>query len=124
MFVKSAFAQAVSETATAASPMGGDLLPSLFPLVIVLVIFYFLLLRPQQKRIRQHLDMINKLSRGDKVVTGGGLIGTVVKLVGEDEIVIELAENVRVKALRSTITTILNQTTPAKSPQSTDKEAV
>lgn len=119
MFVKPAFAQEVSDAA-AAAPVGGDLLTSLFPLVLVLFIFYFLLLRPQQKRVRQHIEMVNKLSRGDKIVTGGGLIGTVVKILGDDEIMIELAENVRVKAVRSTITTVIK---PEGNQAPSDKEA-
>jgi preprotein translocase subunit YajC len=77
------------------------------------VVFYFLLIRPQQKRAKEHRDMLGNLRRGDRVVTGGGIVGTVQK-VADDELTVEIAENVRVKVIRSTVTTVLARTEPAK----------
>lgn len=109
MFISPALAQ------TAGAPGGGDAIMSFLPLILIFVVFYFLLIRPQQKRAKEHKDMLSAVRRGDRVVTGGGIIGTVVK-VGqpEEEILVEIAENVRVKVLRATITNILTRTEPVK----------
>jgi preprotein translocase subunit YajC len=82
------------------------------PLVLIFVVFYFLLIRPQQKRAKEHKAMLAGLRRGDRVITGGGFIGTVAKVVGDDEALIDLAENTRVRVLRSTITSVLARTEP------------
>src|SRR5215831_18451011 len=73
------------------------------PLVLIFVVFYFLLIRPQQKKQKDHRTMLEALRRGDRVVTGGGILGTVSKVVNDQEVEVDLAPNVRVKALRSTI---------------------
>jgi len=109
MFISTAYAQAA-----AGAPGGGmESLMSLAPLVLIFVVFYFLLIRPQQKKLKEHKAMLEALRRGDKVVTGGGIVGTIVK-VADDEATVEIAENVRVRVLRSTITTVLAKTEPAK----------
>ena len=77
------------------------------PLVLIFVVFYFLLIRPQQKKMKEHTQMLNNLRKGDKVVTNGGLIGTVHKVTGDQEISLEIAENVRVRVVRSMISQIL-----------------
>jgi preprotein translocase subunit YajC len=82
------------------------------PLVLIFVVFYFLLIRPQQKRAKEHKTMLSALRRGDRVVTGGGIIGTVAKVVGDDEVAVDIAEGTRVRVLRSTITTVLARTEP------------
>jgi preprotein translocase subunit YajC len=83
------------------------------PLVLIFVVFYFLLIRPQQKKAKEHRAMLEALRRGDKVVTGGGIIGTVVRTDGADEVSIEIAEGVRVRVVRSTITNIVAKPDPA-----------
>jgi preprotein translocase subunit YajC len=95
------------------------------PLVLIFVVFYFLLIRPQQKRAKEHKAMLAGLRRGDRVITGGGFIGTVAKVVGDDEALIELAENTRVRVLRSTITSVLARTEPVggKDKPDADDEA-
>ena len=99
---------------------GGDLLIQFAPLILIFIIFYFLLIRPQQKRAKEHKQMISALRRGDQVLTSGGIIGKVARVPkvkeGEDseEIEVEIAENVRVKMYRSTITAVLSKTEPAK----------
>ncbi len=75
----------------------------LFPLVAVFVIFYFLIIRPQNKRVRAHREMIGNLRRGDVVVTAGGMIGKIYRLSGEQECIVELAEGIRVRVLKATI---------------------
>ena len=87
---------------------------ALLPLVLIFVVFYFLLIRPQQKKMKQHKEMVSNVRRGDKIVTGGGLIGTITKVTDDNEVQVELAENVRVKVLRHTIAEVLSKPQPAK----------
>ena len=86
----------------------------LLPLVLIFVVFYFLLIRPQQKRAKQHREMLGSLRRGDRVITGGGIYGTVTKVVGDGEVEVEIAEAVKVRVARETITGVLSKTEPAK----------
>jgi preprotein translocase subunit YajC len=83
------------------------------PLVLIFVVFYFLLIRPQQKKAKDHRTMLDALRRGDRVVTGGGIIGTVSRVVSAEEVQIEIAEGVRVRVLRSTISNVLAKPEPA-----------
>jgi preprotein translocase subunit YajC len=85
------------------------------PLVLIFVVFYFLLIRPQQRKAKDQKAMLGALRRGDRVVTGGGIIGTVARVDNPEaeEVVVEIAENVRVRVLRSTITTVLAKPDPA-----------
>ena len=108
MFISPAFAQGVAGDA------GGGL-ASMLPLVLIFVVFYFLLIRPQQKKMKQHKDMLEAIRRGDKVVTGGGIIGTVTKVSGDDELTVEIAENIKVKVKRSMVAEIVSKTEPADS---------
>ncbi|MEQ8655035.1 MAG: preprotein translocase subunit YajC [Kiloniellales bacterium] len=109
MFISPAFAQD-------AGGGGGDILTSLLPLVLIFVVFYFLLIRPQQKRAKQHRNMVTNLRRGDRVVTGGGFVGQVTKVLNDNEVQVEIAEGVRVKVVRSTITTVLDRSEPVAAP--------
>ena len=77
------------------------------PLVLIFVVFYFLLIRPQQKKQKDHRTMLDALRRGDRVVTGGGILGTVSKVTSPEEVEVDIASGVRVKVLRSTITSVL-----------------
>jgi len=104
MFITPAWAQTLTETGAGAAEEG-SLLMSLLPLFLILLVFYFMVFRPQSKRIKAHQELVEGLKKGDRVVTGGGLIGKVHKLVGEDEIIVELADGVRVHAVRSTVLT-------------------
>jgi len=83
------------------------------PLVLIFVVFYFLLIRPQQKKQQEHRTMLEGLRRGDRVVTGGGIVGTVNKVVGAEEVEVDIAQGVRVKVLRSTISSVLAKPDPA-----------
>src|SRR6516164_5298760 len=77
------------------------------PLVLIFVVFYFLLIRPQQRKAKDHKTMLDALRRGDRVVTGGGIIGTVARVDNPEEVTVDIAEGVRVRVLRSTITSVL-----------------
>ena len=83
------------------------------PLVLIFVVFYFLSIRPQQKKQKDHRTMLDALRRGDRVVTGGGILGTVSKVTSPEEVEVDIASGVRVKVLRSTITSVLAKPDPA-----------
>lgn len=101
MFISPAFAQTAADTAEAAA--GPSLLVSMAPLVLIFVVFYFLVIRPQNKRIIEHRRMVNNLAKGDKVVTGGGVHATVKKLVGDEDVLLDLGNGVEVLALRHSL---------------------
>jgi preprotein translocase subunit YajC len=84
------------------------------PLILIFAIMYFLLIRPQQKKVKEHKAMVDGLRRGDQVITQGGLIGKVVKVKDDGELEVELAENVKVRVVQSTIATVVSKTEPAK----------
>jgi preprotein translocase subunit YajC len=117
LFATPAYAQA----AGAEAPGPEAFFIQLLPLIAILVIFYFLLIRPQQKRLKQHREMIGALKRGDTVVTSGGLIGKVTK-VTDDEASVELAPNVVVRVVRSTISDVRGKGEPA-APAANDAKA-
>jgi preprotein translocase subunit YajC len=83
------------------------------PLVLIFVVFYFLLIRPQQRKQKDHRSMLDALRRGDRVVTGGGIVGTVSRVVSPEEVEIDIAQNVRVRVVRSTISSVLTKPDPA-----------
>ena len=74
----------------------------LIPLILIFVIFYFFLIRPQQKKVKEHKAMVEGLKRGDKVITSGGITGTVERLIDNDKVEVEIAENVKVEIVKST----------------------
>jgi len=103
MFISPAFAQA------AGAPGGFDLM-ALAPLVLIFVVFYFLLIRPQQKRAKEHKEMLTKIRRNDRIVTNGGLIGKVAKVIDDrDELEVDLADNVRVKVRRGMVAEVVSK---------------
>jgi preprotein translocase subunit YajC len=83
------------------------------PLVLIFVVFYFLLIRPQQRKAKDHKTMLDALRRGDRVVTGGGIIGTVSRVENPEEVTVDIADGVRVRVLRSTISSVLAKPDPA-----------
>ena len=95
---------------------GGDggMLMSLLPFALIFVIMYFLILRPQQKRAKQHQDLVKAVRRGDTVITNGGLIGKVTKVVDDDQIEIEIADGVKIRQVRSMITDVRAKGEPVK----------
>ena len=94
--------------------MDGKALGQFIPLILIFVIFYFLLIRPQQKRIKEHKAMVDALARGDNIVTAGGLVGKVVRVLEDDKAEVEISDNVNVKVVRSTISQVLSKTETKK----------
>ena len=107
MFVTPAFAQG--------SPMGSDsLLVTMLPFALIFVIMYFLILRPQQKRVKEHQELVKNLRRGDTVVTSGGLVGKVTKVVDDEQIEVEIADGVRIRQMRQMVTGVRAKSEPVK----------
>jgi preprotein translocase subunit YajC len=99
------------------SLFGGDsggMITSLLPLVLIVVIMYFLVLRPQQQKVKQHQAMVKAVRRGDTVVTNGGLVGKVTKLVDDDQIEVEISDGVRVRQMRSMVAEVRAKGEPVK----------
>ena len=95
--------------------MNGSVVTQIVPLILIFGIMYFLLIRPQQKKLRDHAALVAGLRRGDQVVTSGGLIGKVTKVKEEvGEIEVEIAPGVNVRVVRSTVSSVLSRTEPAK----------
>ena len=107
MFVTAAFAQG------AEAPPAGAAFAQFLPIILIFVIFYFLLIRPQQQKMKQHRAMVEALRRGDQVVTSGGIVGKVFKVNDDGMVEVEIAEGVKVKVIKQTITHVLNKTEPA-----------
>ena len=93
---------------------GGSAFASLLPLILIFGIMYFLLIRPQQKKLKDHQAMVEALRRGDQVITQGGMIGKVTKVKDDGEIEVEIADGVKVRILKHTIAQVLNKTEPAQ----------
>ena len=112
MFISPAFAQG----SLFGGGAGGDggMLMSLLPFVLIFVIMYFLILRPQQKRVKTHNEMVKNVRRGDTVVTNGGLIGKVTKVIDDDQIEIEIADDVRIRQMRQMIADVRAKGEPVK----------
>jgi preprotein translocase subunit YajC len=93
--------------------MDQNALVQFLPLVLIFVVFYMLLIRPQQKKQKEHRAMLEALRRGDRIVTGGGLLGSIHKIVSPDEVEVNLGQNLRVRVVRSTISSVLAKPEPA-----------
>ena len=107
MFITPAFAQG--------SPLGGDnMLISLLPFILIFVIMYFLILRPQQKRVKAHQEMVKNLRRGDTVITSGGLVGKVTKVVDDEQIEVEIAKDLRIRQMRQMVSEVRAKGEPVK----------
>lgn len=106
MFISPAYAQA------GGAPAGGDFLIQLLPLLLIFVIFYFFLIRPQQKKAKEHKNMLDALRRGDQVITQGGMHAKVVR-VHEGDVEAEIAPNVKVRLVKATIAAVVSKSEPA-----------
>jgi preprotein translocase subunit YajC len=106
MFISPAFAQGIGG--------GSDFIVQLVPILLMFVIFYFLLLRPQQQRAKAHRDVVANIRRGDTVVTSGGIIGKVTKVRDDNEIEVEIAENTRVRVIKATVSEVRTKGEPVK----------
>ena len=94
--------------------MDGKAIGQFIPLILIFVIFYFLLIRPQQKRIKEHKAMVEALARGDNVVTAGGIVGKVARIIDGDKAEIQISDNVTIQVTKSTISQVLSKTEPKK----------
>ena len=113
MFITPAYAQGFG---------GGDAFTSFLPIILIFVVFYFLLIRPQQRKMKQHRAMLGQVKRGDRVLTGGGIIGTVTKVKDEsDEVTVEISDGVKVDILRGTISDVFTSTPNAGGGQTPGK---
>jgi preprotein translocase subunit YajC len=90
--------------------MNGQGIAQFIPLILIFVIFYFFLIRPQQKRAKDHLAMVAGLKRGDEIITSGGIIGIVDRVMEDDRVEVTLCDNVKVQIIKSTITSLLKKT--------------
>ena len=115
MFISQAWAQGAGG--------GSDFLVQLFPLVLIFIVFYFLLIRPQQSKMKAQREMLAGVKRGDRVVTGGGIIGLVTKVISDNELQVELAEGVRVRVLKQTITDIITRGESVRGGKEADDDA-
>jgi len=93
---------------------GSSMITSLLPFALIFVIMYFLILRPQQKRVKEHAELVKNLRRGDTVVTSGGILGKVTKVVDDEQIEVEIADGVRVRQMRTMVSGVRAKTEPAK----------
>ena len=109
MLITPAFAQAAG-----AAGDTNSMLMSLLPFALIFVIMYFLILRPQQKRVKTHQDMVKAVRRGDTVITNGGLIGKVTKVIDDDQIEVEIADGVRIRHVRSMVSDVRAKGEPVK----------
>ncbi len=111
MFITPAFAQG------APFGLGGDsggMIVQFMPLILIIVIMYFLVLRPQQQRVKRHQEMVKALRRGDTVVSNGGLVGKVTKVVDDEQVEVEIADGVRVRQVRSMVSEVRAKSEPVK----------
>ena len=89
--------------------MSGQGIAQFIPLILIFIIFYFFLIRPQQKRVKDHKAMVESLKRGDEVITSGGLIGIVDRVMEDDRIEVTISEKTKVQIIRSTVTSLLKK---------------
>ena len=101
MFISPAYAQDAGG--------GGDPMLTFLPLILIFVVFYFLLIRPQQKKAKKHREMLTEIHRGDRIVTSGGLIGTVTRMIGDGELALEIADGVKVRIVRGMVSDVLSK---------------
>lgn len=113
MLISPAFAQEASAP---------DAFVGFLPLILIFVVFWFLLIRPQQKRMREHREMVQALKKGDQVVTGGGIMGKVYKVEDDTTLIVEIAPEVRVKVARGTITDNITPTPGNKTPNAANDD--
>lgn len=106
MFTTPAYAQAAGG--------GSEMIMSLLPFILIFVIMYFLILRPQQRRVKQHQEMVKNVRRGDTIVTSGGLVGKVTKVMDDDQVEVEIADGVRVRQMRQMVSDVRAKGEPVK----------
>lgn len=109
MLITPAYAQAAAAGGDASS-----MVMSLLPFALIFVIMYFLILRPQQRKVKEHADLVKNVRRGDTIVTNGGLVGKVTKVVDDDQVEVEISDGVRIRQMRQMISAVRSKGEPAK----------
>ncbi len=117
MLISPAFAQGAAGSAGAT-----EFFINLLPFAAIIAIMYFLVLRPQQQRMKAHQQMVAAVKRGDVVVTAGGIIGKVVKVLENEEVMVEIADEVRIRVVKSTIADVRSKTEPVEAKSKSDDE--
>jgi preprotein translocase subunit YajC len=112
MFITPAFAQGLPSFLGGGD--SGNMIVQFMPLILIIVIMYFLVLRPQQQRVKRHQEMVKALRRGDTVVSNGGLVGKVTKVVDDEQVEVEIADGVRVRQVRSMVSEVRAKGEPVK----------
>jgi len=115
------FPEAYAQTAPGIA-QGLDLM-SFAPLVVLFAALYFIVIRPQTKKAKEHREMLSALRRGDQIVTSGGILGTITKLENDNEVIVEISDNVNVRVVRSMITHVLTKPQPLNTKESATPEA-
>ncbi|MCH9052533.1 MAG: preprotein translocase subunit YajC [Proteobacteria bacterium] len=115
MLISPAYAQA-------AGGGGGFDIGFLLPMVLIFGVFYMLLIRPQQKKAKEHRGMLEALRRGDRIITSGGIIGLITKVVDANELIVEIAEGIRVRVARSMVSTVMAKTEPGRDDDDDDDD--
>ncbi|ANK72315.1 preprotein translocase subunit YajC [Ensifer adhaerens] len=110
MFITEAFAQ----TAGAPSAGGADILMSILPFLLIFVVMYFLIIRPQRAQMKRREELLKNIRRGDQVVTGGGIVGKVTKVVDDSELEVEIADGVKIRVVRSGVSEVRVKGEPVK----------
>ena len=110
----------ISEAMAQGAGGGSGFLIQIAPLVLIFAVFYFLLIRPQQKKMKDHRTMVESLTKGDKIVTAGGLLGTIAKIEDDRIASVEISDNIKVKVVRSTITEVISVNKPSKTKKIAD----
>jgi preprotein translocase subunit YajC len=116
MFVTQAFAQAAPGV-----PGAGDMIGFIVPMIAIMGVFYFFMIRPQQQKAKEHQKMLGQVTRGDTIVTNGGLIGKVIRVVDDHELLVEVGENVRVRVLRMGVADVRTKGEPMSPEAVADK---
>ena len=115
MLISPAYAQA-------AGGRGGFDIGFLLPMVLIFGVFYMLLIRPQQKKAKQHRELLESLRRGDRIITNGGIIGLITKVVDANELIVEIAEGIRVRVARAMVSSVIAKTEPGRGDDDDDDD--
>lgn len=121
MFVSEAFAQ--TSGAAGAGGFSLDSLQQFLPLILIFVVFYFLMIRPQQKKAKAHREMVNALRRGDRVLLSGGIFGQVAKVISDSEVLVEIADKVQIRVTRGAVAEVLEKTQPVSAAAEIEDKA-
>lgn len=119
-FISSAFAQTTQTVATQSPLVAGQGLGGFIQIILICLVFYFVLVRPHSKKMKEHQNMQGNIRRGDRIITGGGIIAQVIKVLGDHELLVEIADGVRIKILRDSVGDVMGKVKPEDSTNTED----